>query len=119
MPEFTSRSEKDAAGLGAARTCLPGLDLKFIEQRAVAGKADRTSIALKAAPPFNGRALAAGNPFAFWAQAARSAQRPSTRRVAGGQVEACAAATGRRPRSPRNAGQPAAARLSLGLERLG
>jgi hypothetical protein len=80
--------QTEAAGATAG---LPGHDTTFVQQRAVASKADRIFIALKAAPPFNGRAPQAANPFAFWAQAA-SVWRSRTRWV----VEAPAAATDRR-----------------------
>jgi hypothetical protein len=97
MPEFRrSRSELDAAGIegAGAAACLPGLDLKFVQQRAVAG-ADQIFIARKGAPPFNafGRALEAANPLAFSARAARSAWRPWTRWVEALPAEGSAAAT--------------------------
>jgi hypothetical protein len=97
MPEFRrSRSELDAAGIEAARaTARPsGLDLKFSQRRAVAGKADQLFIALKGAPPF-GRALEAARPLAFWAQTARSARRSRTRWVEALPAEAGAGATDR------------------------
>jgi hypothetical protein len=94
MPEFRrSRSELDAAGIGAcgATACLAGLELKFSQQRAVAGKADQIFIALKAAAPF-GRAPQAARPLAFSAHTARSVRRPRTRWVEALPAEACAAA---------------------------
>jgi hypothetical protein len=83
MPEFRrSRTEMDAAGIepGAATACLSGLDVKFVQQRAVGG--DQIIITLRAAP-FNalGRALEAANPFALRAQAAPPARWPSARWV--------------------------------------
>jgi hypothetical protein len=57
MPEFTrSRNEMDAAIKAAGATApLPGLDMKFVHQCAVAGKADQILIALTA-PPVAARA---------------------------------------------------------------
>jgi hypothetical protein len=60
MPEFRrSRSEMDAARIKAAGATapLPGLDMKVVHQRAVAGKADQIFIALNA-PPVEARAAA-------------------------------------------------------------
>jgi hypothetical protein len=40
MPQFRrSRSKNGAPGIAAAGACLPGLNVKFVHQRAVAGKA--------------------------------------------------------------------------------
>jgi hypothetical protein len=98
MPQFRrSRSEMDAAGTRAAGARAPGLDMKFVQQRAVAGKADQILIRLGAVPPFNafGRALEAANRFAFRAQAA-PVRLAAVDEVWGAAVEACAAAPDRR-----------------------
>ena len=64
MPEFRrSRSEMDAAGIEAAH--LPGLDMTFVEQRALKG-ADQIFIGRSAAPRNEcGRALPAASGFAL------------------------------------------------------
>jgi hypothetical protein len=98
MPEVRrSRSEMNAAGIKAAGATapLPGRDMKFVHQRAVADKADQIFIALTAPPPFNvlGRALEAASQSAFRVTA-QSAWRPRTNRVE--VLEAGVAATDRR-----------------------
>jgi hypothetical protein len=67
MPEFrTSRSEMDAAGIDTAGACLPGLDMKFVQQRVDEGEADQIFIRLSApSPNALGRALEAANQFAL------------------------------------------------------
>jgi hypothetical protein len=100
MPQFRrSRSEMNAAGTKAAGATapLPGLDMKFVRQRTVAGEADQIFIALKGSPPFNvcGRSLEAADQFAF-RLSAQSARWPWTRRVEALPVKACVAATDRR-----------------------
>jgi hypothetical protein len=123
MPEFRrSRSEIDAAGIKAAGATAPlsGLDMKFVHQRAVAGKADQIFIALKV-PPFTvfGRALEAANQFAFRV-AAQCAWRPWTRRVEAPPVEVRVAATDRRESIAFAAERGSACHgASLRLKRLG
>jgi hypothetical protein len=104
MPEFrTSRGEMDTAGIDTA--CLPGLDMKFVPQRADEGEADQIFISLSAAPPNAlGRALEAAD------RSALRAQGPARRRWARSR--------GRRLTPPggedglhRNAGRPCTLRL--------
>jgi hypothetical protein len=66
MPD--PRGEDDAI---RAIAHLPGLDIEVTHRR-LAG-AEQISIHLQATPSFGafGRALEVGNPFAFWAEAAR------------------------------------------------
>jgi hypothetical protein len=67
MPEFRrSRNEMDAAGIEAAAARLPGLDMTFVQQRAVEGEADQIFLRLSVAAPFDafGRAREAANQFA-------------------------------------------------------
>jgi hypothetical protein len=55
---------------------LPGLDIEIVHRRSTA--AERISVHLQAMPSFEAfsRALEGGNPFAFWAAAARMAWNP-------------------------------------------
>lgn len=98
MPEFRrSRNEMDAAGIEAAGVRLPGLDMKFVQQRAVEGEADQIFLRLSVAAPFKGfgRALEAVNQFALRGG-------PPTVPAAIDEVEAL-----RRPALPRPIGENA------------
>jgi hypothetical protein len=55
---------------------LPGLDIEIVHHRTA--EAERISVHVQAMPSFESlsRALEAGNPFAFWAAAARMAWLP-------------------------------------------
>jgi hypothetical protein len=55
---------------------LPGLDIEIVHRRTAA--AERISVHVQAVPSFEAfsRALQGGNPFAFWATAARMAWGP-------------------------------------------
>jgi hypothetical protein len=65
-----TRGEVEATKTAAR---LPGLDIEIVHRRSPDGDAEHISINLRAAPSFAAfaRLLAAANPFAFWAEAAR------------------------------------------------
>ena len=73
VSEFKGATRGREADATTATAHLPGLDIEIVHRRLLDGDAEQISINLQATPSFEAFAgyLEAGNPFAFWAQAAR------------------------------------------------
>ena len=73
MSEFKGATRGREVDATTATAHLPGLDIEIVHRRLPDDDAEQILISLQATPSFEafGGYLEAGNPFAFWAQAAR------------------------------------------------